>query len=154
MSSTNAGPEPLQSKPFVNSPTKGFWQPSFPTLATWQRWFVATPDTFSRRPRRLPGSTFRLDLTQVRFDMGCVGNGVRIAVFQNDRGGASVWPAQSTPTGSGSRSFAAGSRVSSETAKGLAATAERPRSPQIDRRFARLPRFFFTSTTKGRVGVS
>jgi len=54
--------------------------------------------------------------------------------------------------GSGSRSFPNGPGVNSETGKGSAATLERSRSPQIDRSFAGLPRFFFTSTTKGRVG--
>lgn len=60
---------------------------------------------------------------------------------------------QSTSTiGSGSRSFPTGSRVPSGTGKVSAATVERSRSPQIDRGFAGLPRLFFTSTTKGRVG--
>lgn len=61
--------------------------------------------------------------------------------------------AQSTSTaGSGSRSFPAGLETNSVTTGGSAAKAKRSRSPQIDCRFAGLPRFFFTSTTKGRVG--
>jgi len=59
--------------------------------------------------------------------------------------------ARSTLT-AGAGSFPTGSEVNSVAAKGSAAKAERSRSPQIDRGFAGLPRFFFTSTTKGRVG--
>ena len=82
MISTNAVPESLRSKPFVSSATKRFWQSTFPTLPTWQNWFVATSDTSSRRPRRLLYSAFRLDLSVLRFCMVCIGNGIRITVFR------------------------------------------------------------------------
>lgn len=71
----------ILSEQTVRSPTKGFWEPTFPTLPTWQCWFAKTSDTFSRRPCRLLGSAFRLDLSGMRFGMVCVGNGVRITVF-------------------------------------------------------------------------
>lgn len=83
MISTNAGPESLRSKPFVSSATKRFWQPTFPTLPTWQNGFVATStDTFWRQPRRSLYSPFRLDLSALRFGMVCIGNGIRTTVFR------------------------------------------------------------------------
>lgn len=62
--------------------------------------------------------------------------------------------ARSTSTaGSGSRSFPARSEINAVAANVLSLGTERSRSPQIDRCFAGPPRFFFTSTTKGRVGL-
>ena len=80
MISTNAGPKSFRSKPSDHS-TKGFWQPTFPTLPTRQIWFVETSDTFSRRPCRLLVNAFRPELGGMRFGMVCVGNGVRMTVF-------------------------------------------------------------------------
>lgn len=62
--------------------------------------------------------------------------------------------ARSTSTaGSGSRSFPAGSEINAVTANVSSLGTEKSRSPQIDRCFTGPPRFFLTSTTKGRVGL-
>lgn len=147
---------PCNSLPCVRKP------PGHRRRAFGSRRFQRCPRGNARSPRRL--TRFRADragLSAASSVSAAVGCGSAwfasaIACVSSSSDGVPVATpaplARSTSTAA-SGSFPARSEINSVAANVSSLRTERSISPQIDRCFAGPPRFFFTSTTKGRVGL-